>query len=141
VEVICDIVGSRKQVRDTSSDVCEVPGDGCFTRTPGYWGTHPDSTLWALNGGLATCGVLINNVGTGQGSAIEDMCSIGKDAKPNQTTNTQLQLERQCMAAALNLNASRLLDGNCESEMPGIMDDFGDCCGMAVEDTSVCDGT
>lgn len=148
VSVVCDIVDSRKQASDEAADVCEVPGDGCFTRTPGYWGTHPESTFWALGepagegDGLVVCGVEIFQVDTGQGSAIEDMCSIGKDAKPNDTTNTQLQLERQCMAAALNLAASRELEGNCESELPGISDDFADCCGIGLEagEASVCNG-
>jgi hypothetical protein len=141
VHVICGIVGSRKSVEDEGSDACEVPGEGCFTRTIGYWGNHPDSTFWALDGGLYNCNVWIDHVDTGQGSAIEDICSVGaKEFKPNKTTNTQLQIERQCMAAALNLSATRLLEGSCESEMPGVTEVFEDCCGVGDDDESVCNG-
>ena len=145
VDVVCDIVNSKKQKQDSSEDLC-IPGEeGCFTRTPGYWGTHPESTLWALDGGLISCGVLIDNAdgdsSGAPGSAIEDMCSIGKDHKSAKTTNTQLNLERHCMAAMLNISATHLQEGgSCESEYPGISEGLAFCCGAGEEvgEESIC---
>ena len=138
-------MGSKKSVESSDEDLCTPTGDGCFTRTPGYWGTHPESTLWALAGGLVNCGVLIDNVDGAKngapGSAIEDMCSIGKDHKKVQTTNAQLNLERHCMAAMLNISATTLQEGgSCESEYPGVSQGLAFCCGAGLEEgeESIC---
>jgi hypothetical protein len=120
-------------------DDCPV-GGGCFTRTPGYWGTHPTQTQTVLNQGvpgLSVCGINLTNTTAGAaGSAIEDMCGTGgPDFKPNNTSPQQLQLIRQCTAAALNLEASLVGTLNCEAAFPGITADFNNCCG----DGGVCD--
>lgn len=145
VDVDCDIVGSKKSKQASDEDICIPPPGGCFTRTPGYWGTHPESTLWALDGGLINCGVLIDNADGDEdgapGSAIEDMCSIGKDHKDAHTTNAQLNLERHCMAAMLNISATRLMEGgSCESEYRGISEGLAFCCGAGLEEgeESIC---
>ena len=97
--------------------------------------------------GIWNCGLLMTETESKTAnSAIEDMCSIGKDHKSAQTTNTQLNLERHCMAAALNLAATTLMEGGtCDSEYPGIQSAFNECCGTPapLEDDdllSVCNG-
>ena len=117
--------------------LCPV-GGGCFTRTPGYWGTHPSQTQTVLGAGLEVCGITLDNTTAGlAGSAIEDMCGTGgRDFKPNDTSPQQLQLIRQCTAAALNLATSSQASLACESEFPGITATFEACC---VGPTSTCD--
>jgi len=92
----------------------------CFTRSPGFWGTHPDVTAAVLGAtGLNSCGVLITTTDSGvQGSATEDMCSIGKDAQTLNFFPQQLQLERQCMAANLNVAATIEGGGDCVGAFP-----------------------
>ena len=147
VDVVCDIVGSDgKTVEENDSDICEA-GEGCFTRTPGFWGTHPAVTDLFLP--LVSCGIDIDNVvDATNGSAIEDMCSVGRDSKRfsndddnNQSTsNQQVQLERQCMAAQLNLAATAFFGGSCDTEFPGMAVSIASCCGLAVDDVSTCNG-
>ena len=118
--------------------VCPVEGEGCFTRTPGYWGTHPSQTLTVVGAGLDVCGITLTNATAAlAGSAIEDMCGTGGgDFKPNNTSPQQLQLIRQCTAAALNLATSDQASLQCETEFPGITATFNSCC---VGPTSTCD--
>lgn len=123
VTVTCDITGTNKQISNTADDLCEAGGEGCFTRTPGFWGTHPETT--ALFVPLAsTCGFAVTNAP----EAIQDMCVSNQEAKPNDTTQTHLQLMRQCTAALLNINATTAAEGDCESEFPGINDTLATCC-------------
>jgi hypothetical protein len=95
--------------------------------------------------GLASCGLTLNNTGVSTpNSAIEDICESANDAKTGKgnsffTSTQQLQLIRQCAAAALNLEASAAATNpalNCETASPGITADFNRCC---VGPTSVCD--
>jgi len=92
----------------------------CFTRTPGFWGTHPSVTAAVLGAtGLNSCGVLITTTDSNtQGSATEDICSVGKDAKTLNFFPQQIQLERQCMAANLNVAATLEGGGDCAGAFP-----------------------
>ncbi|MEN8185107.1 MAG: SdrD B-like domain-containing protein, partial [Myxococcota bacterium] len=91
------------------------PEGGCLTRTPGFWCTHPTVTDLFLP--LTSCGVDLTNVLVATaGSALEDLNFNGKDFKPAATSPQQLQLVRQCAAAALNFAASEANEGSCESE-------------------------
>jgi hypothetical protein len=76
-------------------------------------------------------------------SAVEDLCESNNDANSNNDTRTssqQLQLIRECTAAAINLK----LSGNGDiaageqacSTFPNIATTFGNCC---VGTDSVCD--
>ncbi len=128
-------------------EVCE----GCITRTPGYWGAHPDITQRFLP--LENCGIPITNTGAFPtfppfiGSAIEDLCSHNRDAKDNDgkfnnnidksTSPQQLQLIRQCMAAHLNLAASAFFEGGCANELGALSELFDgatidECCGPTI---------
>ncbi len=86
---------------------------GCLTRTPGFWGTHPHVTSQYLS--LDSCGLTLDSTEPKTvASATEDMCISGQDAKGAKTSMQQLQLVRQCMAANLNLAASRAGGGSCD---------------------------
>lgn len=77
-----------------------LPGDG-FTRTIGFYGTHPDVTgeILAVAGSLSVCGHVISDVDTDHGhSAIEALCVIPRG-------NQRLQLARQLTGAALTMAA------------------------------------
>lgn len=123
---------------------CPISEGGCFTRTPGYWGTHPAQAQMVLDQGapgMAVCGITLTNTTAGQaGSTTEDMCGTGgPDFKPNNTSPQQLQLIRQCTAAALNLETSRNSNLNCDDAFggsPNITTVFNQCCGAV----SVCNG-
>ncbi|MCU0224246.1 MAG: hypothetical protein MUF27_09270 [Acidobacteria bacterium] len=89
-------------------------GDGCLTRTPGFWGNHPHVTTQYLS--LDSCGLTLDStLPRSIASATEDMCISGQDAKGAKTSMQQLQLVRQCMAANLNLAASAAGGGSCDS--------------------------
>lgn len=97
-----------------SLDLDRTPcdGDGCLTRTPGFWGTHPHVTAQYLS--LDSCGLTLDStLPRSVASATEDMCISGQDAKGAKTSMQQLQLVRQCMAANLNLAASAAGGGRC----------------------------
>jgi hypothetical protein len=133
VEVTCTIAGTALQRSARATAVCPGQGEGCLTRTPGFWGTHPAITQSFLP--LEVCGVTINNTTAGNGtSAIEAMCSVGTDGKILGPQNTQLV--RQCMAATLNVAASTRGGGNCEGDNPSLTPLLAACCGA----DSVCDG-
>lgn len=104
-ENACDFLAS--DCEDTADVDCL--GEGCFTRTPGYWGTHPDVTALFLP--VSSCGYNVDELP----EAIQDMCWGGKDKAWNQTSGQQLQLIRQCTAARLNLEATAFFDGDCEA--------------------------
>lgn len=117
-----------------AKDECEFEErEGCLTRTPGFWATHPHVTAEFLE--IEVCGTTLDNVNAGNGhSAIEAMCSVGRDGR---ILGPQLtQLVRQCTAAALNIAASQELGGNCSSDFPGIDTTFAACCGGE----SICTG-
>lgn len=111
VTVTCDIQDTSKQISDTAEALCDVPEDECITRTPGFWCTHPSVTNLFLD--VTSCGLTLNNVQVGTpGSAIEDLAK-GGEHKAADTSPQQLQLIRQCTAAALNQAASLQNDGDC----------------------------
>ncbi|MDX1776239.1 MAG: hypothetical protein R3297_06630, partial [Desulfobulbales bacterium] len=110
---------------------------GCFTRTPGFWGSKRMITDEVINAdpfGVYSCGLTLNNVlYEVQGSAVEDTCSTGNDKSYVDYEPQQIQLIRQCTAAALNAKASMMLGGSCASFDIGYdFDDFADafatCC-------------
>jgi hypothetical protein len=82
-------------------DQANCPIGTCFSRTPGYWGTHPQVTQTLLP--LTVCGItLTTTTADVANSATEDLCGTGgPEFKPNGTSPQQLQLIRQCTAAAL----------------------------------------
>jgi hypothetical protein len=128
VSVTCyNAIDSTAITRTDTADCPYTPKEeGCLTRTPGFWGTHPAVTEKYLD--LQVCGTTLNNVDYGNStSAIEAICSVGKDHK---ILGAQLtQLVRQCTAAALNIASSQELGGNCNSDYPGIDELFATCCG------------
>jgi hypothetical protein len=138
VSVTCTIAGTGGDtITRTAEDVCEVPPrEGCLTRTPGFWGTHPEVTALFLP--LDVCGISLSNVlAATAASAIEDVCFSGVDAKAANTSPQQLQLIRQCAAAALNFAASTEGGGSCEgvaSNSSTIGEVFNTCC----DATSLC---
>ena len=109
-----------------SLDLDRTPcdGDGCLTRTPGFWGTHPHVTAEYLS--LESCGLTIDStLPRSVASATEDMCFSGQDAKGAKTSPQQLQLVRQCMAANLNVAASFAGGGACGSAIEARI---AECC-------------
>lgn len=128
VSVICNM-GTATEVSDTARATCDVPGQGCFSRTPGYWGTHPSTTSLVLNGGLDVCGLTLTEVADMvANSATEDLCVSGRDFKQNDTSPQQTSLIRACTAAALNLKASADAGLSCDAEFPNIATQFEACC-------------
>ena len=123
--ISCTVETTGAEVTATADAVCPGQGEGCFTHTPGFWGTHPQITSQFLN--VQVCGVTIDNVLAGNGtSAIEAICSVGKDGK---ILGPQLtQLVRQCTAAALNIAASTAGGGNCASAFPNLAAQMDACC-------------
>lgn len=115
---------------DSAEVKCEEK-EGCLTRTPGFWGNHPDITAEFLP--VTSCGIPLSQVLAGvQGSVTEDLCSLG--------VNTPLapqhaQLIRQCAAAALNIAASAELGGSCSTALTPTR--FAQCCGSAAICASV----
>jgi hypothetical protein len=93
-----------------TENLCE----GCLTRTPGFWCTHDSVTDAFLP--VSVCGIeLTNTTPCVAQSAIEDLNFSGKDFKNNSTTPQQLQLIRQCTAAALNFAATLAGGGTCSN--------------------------
>lgn len=133
--ITCTIQGTALTRTATASAVCPGQGEGCLTRTPGFWGTHPDITRRFLP--LDVCGVTLDNVTAGNGhSAIEAMCSVGKDSKTSGLGPQLVQLVRQCTAAKLNVAASTRGGGNCTGDIPSLALLLAGCCG----ENSVCTG-
>jgi hypothetical protein len=64
-------------------------------------------------------------------SAIEDICSTGNDHVTNHVAPQQVQLERQCMAANLNIAATARGAGDCRSVSPDINTVINGCCNGA----------
>ena len=60
----------------------------------------------------------------------EDLCSIGRDKKAVQTSPQQMQLIRQCAAAALNIEVSAQGGLDCDGTLPGIAGVFNACCNV-----------
>ncbi len=101
--------------------------EGCLTRTPGFWGNRPEITEQFLP--IESAGLTVDNVDFATpGSAIEDMCFSGNDFKDNDTSPQQLQLIRQCTAAALNIAATLVGEGNCMASIPNLSSLMSRCC-------------
>ena len=131
--VMCRIGPSGPVVIKKADDLCEVPGGGCFTRTPGFWGNHPEIMEQFLP--VLSCGITVDQIeDRTEWSATEDLCKNARDAKRNNTSVQQLSLIRACTAAALNLQVTALNEGNCETDFPGISNLMDTCC------TDVCNG-
>jgi hypothetical protein len=137
--VTCTIAGTETSVTAEAAPVtCNFQeGEGCFTRTPGFWATHPgdDARIGTFDFLPQTvCGTELDNVFAGNGnSAIEAMGSVGKDHK---ILGSQLtQLVRQCTAAYLNVAATLANGGDCSSET-NIETLLGACC----DEESICTG-
>jgi len=136
VSVTCEIADSGgKTITDEAEDECEAFGDDCLSRSPGFWGAHPEIADPFLP--LSSCGVEINNTLAGMdGSAVEDLCSVGRDPKDECVFGQQVQLERQCMAANLNFAATmEEFDSSCDNAFPGAAQMLAECCNM---EGSVC---
>jgi hypothetical protein len=72
------------------------------------------------------CGIVLDNVAAATaGSAIEDLV-FGRDQRLS--SPQQVQLVRQCTAAALNIEASAEAEGSCEDAYPGITVRYEECC-------------
>ena len=130
--VTCTIEGtSVSRTVEAAPVECNVrQGEGCLTRTPGFWGTHtgesPAQTGAADFLPVEVCGRVIDNAAAGNDhSSTEAVCSVGRD---HTILGPQLtQLVRQCTAAALNISASAANGGDCEGESNiGIV--FDSCC-------------
>jgi hypothetical protein len=125
--------GIRLESRGQAESKPTVPGQGCLTHTPGFWGNHPLITSQFLP--QTVCGVELNTVEAGSvTSATEAICSVGND---HTILGPQLtQLVRQCTAALLNVAASASGGGNCPGDLPDLTSLLNGCCGAA----SVCTG-
>ncbi|MDX1389052.1 MAG: hypothetical protein R3344_07670 [Acidobacteriota bacterium] len=131
--VMCRVGPGGPVVTKKADDLCEVPGGGCFSRTPGFWGNHLQITAQFLP--VVSCGITVDQTDPRtEWSVTEDLCKNSNDARRNDTSNQQLSLIRACTAAALNLKVTGLNDGNCESEFAGIGDLMEHCC------TDICNG-
>jgi hypothetical protein len=139
--VTCTPNGGDPLPAQIATAVCPVEGEGCLTRTPGFWKSH----LFVVEAvaPVVSCGLELNNHTAGlDGSTVEDLCENNNEAKfgtspPTSSQNTQLM--RQCAAAALNLQASQQLELTCENATVGgaiPFDDiearFASCCGVGV---------
>jgi hypothetical protein len=91
--------------------------------------------------GVVSCGIeLTKATADPEGSTVEDLCSQN-EANRIGTSPQQLQLVRQCAAAALNLAASEQAELSCESAGVGDADEiafddieerFAQCCGFGI---------
>lgn len=95
-----------------SPAVSACEGVNCVTRTPGYWGNHPDVTAQLLP--VTSCGLEIMTFS----EVVQDLCISSFDAKKNGVSTQELSLIRQCTAAELNLSATAFFGGNCEPAVP-----------------------
>jgi hypothetical protein len=96
----------------------------CLTRTPGFWGTHPDITAQFLSFGdhdyLPVCGKKLTTVDLGSCSAIQAMCVANGTVKDDEQTQMS-SLIRQIAAARLNLRATWSQHGGCTDELENMV--------------------
>ena len=111
------VAGAPATITATANAVCPAPPtSGCLLRTPGFFATHPaiDALLLGTTG-ILSCGVqmtVAHDLAGTQGSAIEDLCSVGTDAKLPGTDQNLTALARACMGANFDLAATKLLGGS-----------------------------
>jgi len=98
-----------QEVPASTSNVNSTLGDGCFTRSPGYWSEHPDIAQKLFP--VTSCAFCIDTIA----ESSEDLCFSSKDAKANNTSSQKLQLIRQCTAAKLNLKITEMFNGDCST--------------------------
>ena len=143
VMVTCDVVGTETEITKYAKAECPGTPEGCLTRTPGFWGTHPfiiedrvgsinpktgeDRSLDLLP--LSVCGVVLDTTAAvakatkkpvcdySGHSTSEAICSVGSDHKCLNSDDNLTQLVRQCTAAKLNVAASQALEGSCANIM------------------------
>jgi hypothetical protein len=129
-----DAAGETSQIpvfdEDPACVKCEEE-EGCLTLTPGFWCTHDRVTELFLP--VDSCGITLDNIEAAfPGSAIEDLNFSGRDFQANDTSPQQLQLIRQCTAAAFNFAASAQAGGSCSgivlSDGRTIDEVFASCC-------------
>jgi hypothetical protein len=118
------------EATDPACVKCEEEA-GCLTRTPGFWCTHDRVAELFLP--VNSCGIELDNIAPSTpGSAIEDLNFSGRDFHAANTSPQQLQLIRQCTAAALNFTASAGAGGSCSgivlSDGQTIDEVFAECC-------------
>lgn len=130
--VTCYVGDTTETITASDQDTCEV-GQGCDTRTPGFWGTHPTITQQVITdsgGTVQSCGLgILYTDYDAICSATQDICSVGKDSNTLGYAPQDMQLIRQCMAAELNFAASAQDGGSCDNTLPGIASTLEDCCG------------
>ena len=98
--------------------------EGCLTATPGFWQNHPAITDQLLP--MTSCGVTLD---PNTREPEQDLCSNNaREAKANNTSTQQLQLEHQCAAANLNIAVTLASQGDCSTEVPNIVDTIDECC-------------
>ena len=93
-------------------------GPGCFTRTPGFWGTHPDITDEFLP--VTVCGKTLNSTDAGVCSSVTEALCVapGNEANKNCDRNPgYAQLVRQLAAAKLNLAVTKANRGTCGADI------------------------
>jgi hypothetical protein len=104
----------------------EEEGEGCISRTPGFWCTHDRVTELFLP--VESCGLTVDNVDVATPTSSTEDLARGNDFNAAYTSPQQLQLIRQCTAAQLNIAATRAVGGNCEADFPGIDALLAECC-------------
>lgn len=130
--VTCDpLSGGEPVTEDAAPVICDFQEEGCITRTPGYWGTHPTAAAALLD--VEVCGQTLASVEPNAVSTTEAMCSVGKDGKKLGSQVTQLI--RQCTAAALNHAVSAAEEGGCTHAQE---ETFAECCGAATGEGNSC---
>lgn len=132
--VTCNIGTTSNTITVYNNATCPV-NQGCETRTPGFWKTHPNITsgvMTTAGGFIQSCGLDLNNGLAGTDcSAIEDMCSLGNDAAKLGIDPTQANLIFQCAAAELNLAVTTQDGGSCGATIPNSSYTFDERCGLA----------
>lgn len=95
-----------------SCEECEAPPPpgGCLTRTPSFWGTHPQVTSLFLP--VSVCGVSLGVVEAGSGSSVTEALCVAGGLECRSNT-AYAQLVRQLAAAKLNLAATAQNGGSC----------------------------
>jgi hypothetical protein len=89
---------------------------GCLTRTPGFWGNHPQITDNFLP--ITVCGHALSTTTAGVCSSVTEALCVSPGGEANKTCDKNppyAQLVRQLAAAKLNIAASAANGGTCGS--------------------------
>jgi hypothetical protein len=98
---------------ECQTDCTIQEGEGCIFRTPGFWCTHDEVADLFLP--VDSCGLTVDNSEPETPVSSTEDLQVGNDFKAADTSPQQLQLIRQCTAAALNFAASMAADGSCDN--------------------------